>query len=68
MLDKPHGQNIVARLYDGAWIGVMEDQGDWLRVITSDGYGWIKSVQTREGSGFQLRTLPGISEKQMPAV
>ncbi len=59
MLEKPFGDQIVAKLYDGAWIGVMEDQGEWIRVISTDGYGWIKADQTREGSGFRLRTLPG---------
>lgn len=62
MLEKPCGKHIVAKLYDGAWIGVMEDKGEWLRVITTDGYGWIKANQTREGSGFQLRMLPGTSK------
>lgn len=59
LLDRPRGSQIVAKLYDGAWIGVMEDNGDWMRVITTDGYGWIQTIQSGAGSRFQFRFLPG---------
>ena len=46
-----------------ALIGVMEQAGDWLRVITTEGYGWIKADHTIVGDAFHIRILPGVGGK-----
>lgn len=63
LMERPDSMNPIARLTQGTWIGVMEQVGEWLRVITSEGYGWIKAEQTLHGDGYQLRVLPGINGK-----
>jgi hypothetical protein len=53
----------IAQLNQGTWIGVMEQAGDWLRVITTEGYGWIKADHTIISDSFNIRVLPGVGGK-----
>lgn len=61
--DSPEGISTIAQLNQGTWIGVMEQAGDWLRVITTEGYGWIKADHTIISDDFQIRVLPGVGGK-----
>jgi hypothetical protein len=68
LLDRPEGRSTIAQLNQGTWIGVMEQAGEWLRVITTEGYGWIKADLTIKSDDFKIRVLPGVGGKLKYAI
>ena len=68
LMDRPEGSSVLAFLDQGTWIGVMEQVGEWLRVITTEGYGWIKADKTFSTDDYKIRVLPGVSGKMKYAV
>ena len=62
LLDRPIDGKQIAELGKGAWVGVMEQVGEWFKVITTEGYGYLPAHDTFTGDHFKLRVLCQISE------
>ena len=62
LLDSPVNGNKIADLGKGAWVGVMEQVGEWFKVITTEGYGYLPAEDTFIGDHFKLRVLCQVSE------
>ena len=52
---------LITMLGKGNWLGVFENTGTWLHVLTIQGEGWVKAEHVEERSPFNLhvRWEPG---------
>jgi len=59
LFDSIDGAEII-RLDGNSWLGVMEDNSEWLHVITAQHNGWVRSSDTVSAKPFTLK--PKFSE------
>jgi len=41
----------------GSWLGVIDEAGDWYRVVSARHDGWIRKDQTTDAPHFSLRAV-----------
>jgi len=47
----------ITLLHKGSWMGMLEDNGKWVRVITINGEGWVEREYTEERTPGELHIL-----------
>lgn len=48
---------LLGSLFSGQWAGLLEQSGDWIRIVTTTCTGWVLAGDLESRPPFQLRAL-----------